>query len=197
MQDSAIVTAFAGDTRLATGSRSEVIRAIRAAGIAASDGSLLVFDDATGAQLDLDLRMREADVADAPGEREDTGTKRAGRPKLGVVAREVTLLPRHWDWLAGQPGGASVTLRKLVDAARRVDVDQGAGRRAREAADRFMGAMLGNAPQYEEASRALYRGDRSRFLELTQEWPSDLRDHARRLAAASFGPDSSPAQVEV
>ena len=104
----------------------------------------------------------------------------------------MTLLPRHWDWLGNQPGGASVTLRKLVEMARKADVEQAAGRRAREAADRFMGAMLGNAPHYEEASRALYRGEGSRFLDLTQDWPADLRDHARRLAAPAFGDPARP-----
>lgn len=194
MQDIDTVTAFAGETRLAKGHRSEVIRAIRAAGHASADGTILVFDDGTGAQLDLDLRAPGPEAPEASADREDGTARRAGRPKLGVVAREVTLLPRHWDWLAGQPGGASVTLRKLVDSARRADVDQGAVRRAREAADRFMGAMLGNAPHYEDASRALYRGDRSRFWELTQDWPADLRDHARQLAAGSFGPVSQEAR---
>jgi hypothetical protein len=187
------VTAFAGERRLAMGSPIEVVRAIEAASAGGAAGTILVFDNETGAQVDLDLRAVEPEPSAASTRGDESEARRAGRPKLGVVAREVTLLPRHWEWLASQPGGASVTLRKLVDAARKADIDQGAGRRAREAADRFMGAMLGNAPHFEEASRALYRGERSCFLELTQDWPADLRDHVRRLAAPSFG--DAPAEA--
>jgi hypothetical protein len=195
MHSSGTVTAFAEGRLVASGSKAEVGRAIKGTGADAANGTILVFDDETGAQVDLDLRLVEPEPSNMPVAAEEPEGKRAGRPKLGVVAREVTLLPRHWDWLASQSGGASVTLRKLVEAARRAEGDQGASRRAREAADRFMGAMLGNAPHYEDASRALYRGDRERFQELTQAWPADLRDYARRLAAPSFGealPDATP-----
>jgi hypothetical protein len=96
------------------------------------------------------------------------------------VAREVTLLPRHWDWLAKQPGGASVALRKLVEDARR---DGRGDRRARqEAAFRFMAALAGNAPGYEEATRALFADDAAAFDAHSRLWPADVRDHARRLA---------------
>src|SRR4029079_4156101 len=61
-----------------------------------------------------------------------------GRPRLGVVAREGTLLPRHWEWLGTQPGGASVVLRKLVEEARRANGDADRTRAARDAAYRFM-----------------------------------------------------------
>jgi hypothetical protein len=155
------------------------------------DAALLVFDDRTGRQVDFDLSGSEADIrarltpANAePAPPETASARRSpGRPKLGVVAREITLLPRHWEWLAEQPGGASVTLRRLVDAARGAGGAAAVARQAREAADRFMGAMLGNQPGYEEASRALYAGNRGRFMELSKTWPADLRDHARRLAA--------------
>ncbi|MFO1151201.1 MAG: DUF2239 family protein [Alsobacter sp.] len=185
MQGSGRLTAFRDDRLLASGNRSEVARAVMAC-TGHAEGRVLVFEDDTGAQVDLDAREPAGGPGPAAEVTNDPEARRAGRPKLGVVSREVTLLPRHWDWLASQPGGASVTLRKLVDAARRAEADGGAARRAREAADRFMGAMLGNAPHYEEASRALYRGDRSRFLEMTQDWPVDPRDHVRRLAARSF-----------
>jgi hypothetical protein len=112
--------------------------------------------------------------------------RQPGRPKLGVVAREVTLLPRHWEWLSGQPGGASAALRRLVDAARAANAGKDRIRHAQEAGDRFMAAALGNQPGYEEASRALYAGEESRFAALTQDWPCDLRDCARRMAAAAF-----------
>jgi len=103
-----------------------------------------------------------------------------------VVAREVTLLPRHWEWLNEQPGGASVTLRRLVEDARRSTAGETLVRRAREACYRFMNAMAGNEPGFEEALRALYAGDAGRFETLTEVWPVDVRDHARRLAAKGF-----------
>jgi hypothetical protein len=132
-----------------------------------------------------------------------------GRPRLGVEAHEVTLLPRHWEWLNAQPGGASVTLRKLVEYAKRSDegddrirrsrevanrfMSAMAGhRRSREAANRFMTAMAGNRPGFEEATRALFSGDRARFDALVESWPIDIRDYARRLASVSFSTDSAP-----
>ena len=106
---------------------------------------------------------------------------------MGVVAREVTLLPRHWEWLSGQPGGASVALRKLVEEAGRANVGRDRARRAQEAAYRFMSAMAGDLPGFEEATRAFFAGDTTRFAELTEPWPIDIRDHARGMAEASFG----------
>jgi hypothetical protein len=184
------VTAFAGQRLLAAGPVIEVALAVRAAAAMNGDAALLVFDDRTGRQVDFDLSGSEADIRgrltsiDEKPEPETLSARRSpGRPKLGVVAREITLLPRHWEWLGEQPGGASVTLRRLVDAARGAGDGAATARKAREAADRFMGAMLGNQPGYEEASRALYAGNRNRFMELSEAWPADLRDHARRLAA--------------
>jgi hypothetical protein len=105
-----------------------------------------------------------------------------------VVAREVTLLPRHWDWLAAQPGGASVALRKLVDAARHAGEKTGRVREAREAAYRFMSAMAGNRPGFEEATRALFAGNAEGFVSHMQDWPTDVREYAEKLAAPSFTP---------
>ncbi len=106
----------------------------------------------------------------------------AGRPRLGVVAREVTLLPRHWQWLSSQPGGASVALRKLVDEARLANIGKDRVRQSQEAAYRFMSAMAGDAPGFEEAARALFAGDEHRFEQCISVWPEDVRDHAKRLA---------------
>jgi uncharacterized protein len=186
MEKAQTFTAFAGERLLAAGRKIDVALAVRAALQADSNRMILIFDDGTGREVDFDLRGTEDEIAARldPPEATADDAKRAGRPKLGVVAREVTLLPRHWDWLADQPGGASVTLRKLVDAARNAEDEH--VRQAQHAADRFMGAMLGNQPGYEEASRALYAADRIRFMALTEPWPGDLRDHARRLAAAAF-----------
>lgn len=182
-------TAFQGVRRIASGPLAEVALAAKRAADAGE--AVLVFDDATSRPVELDLRGSEADVltrlpAPAEAGAEADAPRGPGRPKLGVVAREVTLLPRHWDWLAGQPGGASVTLRRLVEEARRAGEGRDRLRQAQEAAYRFMAAMAGDRPGFEEAARALFAPDRDRFAALTEAWPADIRDHARRLAAAVF-----------
>lgn len=191
-------TAFQGQQRLLSGSLAEVALAVKR-----TEGNTLeaiaIFSDATGRAIDLDLRgSDEAIVARLPAtpaspQELASGPRRRGRPKLGVVAREVTLLPRHWEWLNTQPGGTSVTLRKLVEAARRANGDKDRSRAARDAAYHFMSAMAGNLPQFEEASRALFADDHRRFTSLIAAWPGDVRDHISRLA---FSPEPvDPANV--
>jgi hypothetical protein len=179
-------TAFAGQRRLLSGTLAEVAIAVKRAGSAAP---IIIFNDATGRSLDLDLRGSDSDIIarlpkPPPAEREaETSEPRGrGRPKLGVVAREVTLLPRHWEWLSAQPGGASVALRKLIDEVRRVSGDRDRLRAARDAAYHFMSTMAGNLANFEEASRALFADDRRRFAGLIADWPIDIRDHIVRLA---------------
>jgi len=182
-------TAFHADRRLASGSDGEVALAVRAFLKEQPSAAVLIFDDETGGQVDFDLRGSDREVLARLGGSENdnaVSVRRPGRPKLGVVAREVTLLPRHWEWLAAQPGGASVALRKLVEAARMAKAGSDVVRRAQEAADRFMMAVAGNLPHYEEAARALYAGHKQRFVDLTASWPADVRAHARRLAAKAF-----------
>lgn len=175
-------TAFQGMRKIASGTRVEVALALKRAGDTGE--AILVFDDATGKQVEFDLRGSDAEIA----ARLDTSEPRKpGRPKLGVTAREVTLLPRQWDWLNGQPGGASVTLRKLVDAARNENGGRERKRQAQGAADSFMMVMAGNEPHYEEAARALYAGNVQRFMDLTEGWPQDVRDHTRLLSEPAFG----------
>ena len=182
-------TAFIGQRRLASGPLAEVALAILRASKNSADASILIFDDGNGRPVDLDLRGSERDVvarlpSPAPPAEEPVAPepRGRGRPRLGVVAREVTLLPRHWEWLGAQPGGASVALRKLVEAARRSSGDLDRQRAARDAAYHFMSAMAGNLPHFEEASRALFAGDRRRFVELIAGWPGDIRDHIVTLA---------------
>ena len=164
---------------------------------------MLIFDDLTSELIEIDFRgtsshvlQRTAEIAAnvrrTSGLRQpNTETRRPGRPKLGVVAREVTLLPRHWDWLAAQPGGASVALRKLVEHARKANQGRDLLRRAQEAAYRFLSAMAGNELGFEEATRALFSGKQKRFDEIVEPWPRDVRDHAKKLAAVAFAePDS-------
>jgi hypothetical protein len=192
MEDPQTFTAFLGERLLASGAKLNVALSVKAELRTNVAQTILIFEDGTGRQVDFDLRGEDHEIAARLAtEADDDGrAKRSGRPKLGVVSREVTLLPRHWDWLADQPGGASVTLRKLVDAARRTEGPDAVVRQAKQVADRFMSTMLGNQPGYEEASRALYGADRRRFMTLTEAWPADLRDHARRLAAAAFPEDA-------
>jgi uncharacterized protein len=182
-------TAFDGPHRLASGPLGEIALRVKQASPHAA-GSLLVFSDQSGRAVDLDLRgseeeilARHSDAGRSDGESSPMAEPRGrGRPKLGVVAREVTLLPRHWEWLNGQPGGASVALRKLVDAARRSSGDADRQRAAREAAYHFMSAMAGNFPNFEDTSRALFADDRRRLVALTASWPTDIRDHIVKLA---------------
>jgi hypothetical protein len=176
-------TAFRGLHRFAAGSPAELAILLKDA---LQGGEFLIFDDATGRQVDLDSRGTPDEVAARYAEPTSEPRGR-GRPRLGVVAKEVTLLPRHWEWLASQPGGASVALRKLVDQARRESGDRGRVRAAQEAAYRFMSALAGNLPGFEEATRALFAYDRRSFVELIAAWPEDVRDYAVQLAFADAG----------
>lgn len=179
-------TAFDGPRRLASGPLQAVALAVKARLEVDAAASVLVFDDETGRVVDLDTRgtPREVLARLAPAKAEETRGR--GRPKLGVVPREVTLLPRHWDWLNAQPGGASVTLRKLVEAARRAGSAEEGRRRAQERTYRFMAALAGDEPGYEEALRALYAADETAFHARSEAWPVDVRDHARALARPAF-----------
>ena len=179
-------TAFEGLRIAASGSAEEVARFLKNRPL----GEVLVFDDVTGSQIDL------LDVGEKPEETveiQSVETRGRGRPRLGVLAREVTLLPRHWDWLNLQPGGASVALRKLVEEARRTSGDHDRVRGAQEAAYRFMSAVAGNLPGFEEATRALFAYDRRKFAQLIADWPEGVRDFAVKLAFA----DQNPAQAEM
>jgi uncharacterized protein len=196
-------TAFLGHQRLASGPLAEVALAVLQASNSPGVAPIVIFDDATGRPIDLDLRGTERDIVarlPQPASNAETAAERLsapeprgrGRPKLGVVAREVTLLPRHWEWLGAQPGGASVALRKLVEAARRASGDRDRSRAATDAAYHFMSAMAGNLAGFEEASRALFAGDRRRFVELIAVWPGDIRDHIVGLA---FSDGAEPPQA--
>jgi hypothetical protein len=186
-QSSASCTAFAGSQRIATGEVSQVTLSAKAFVDRGEALPVLVFDDATGHPVELDLRGSVDDVMQRLADRAPAAAPRApGRPKLGVVAREVTLLPRHWEWLAKQPGGASVALRKLVEDARRNNVGHDGVREAQEAVYRFMSAMCGNLPDFEEAARALFANDSIRFATSIADWPPDLREHTTRMAARAF-----------
>lgn len=173
-------SAFVQSRLIASGILSSVLASTKEY-LNAAGGDVLIFEDETGSQVDFELRGTPAEViarAQAPS------LPKVGRPKLGVVAREVTLLPRHWDWLETQRGGASATLRRLLDEARKQDEPQDRRRRAQSAAGNFLSAMAGNVPGYEEACRALYADDRKRFDECMSEMPPDVRAYALRISQA-------------
>ena len=190
--------AFDGDRRIASGELQEVARAAKQSLEQHKDASILIFDGITSGPVDLDFRGTLDDVlgrlpvvhAATHPEPGPPASRGPGRPKLGVVAREVTLLPRHWEWLGQQAGGASVAIRKLVEEARRNGDGQLQIRQAREAAYRFMSAMAGNQPHFEEATRALFAPDPGQFATWIAGWPADIRDHVKNLAERSF--DSKP-----
>ncbi len=188
-------TSFDAHRRIATGSLQANALAVKRARERGSAGPMLIFDDTTGRSVDVDMRGSEAVVvarlaaiavepavqndASAPAER-----RGRGRPKLGVVPREVTLLPRHWEWLAEQPGGASVALRKLVEEARRASSGKDRVRKAHERAYHFMLAMAGDLPGFEEATRALFANDLIALQALMTAWPCDIREHALQMASS-------------
>ena len=190
--------AFDGDRCVASGDLHEVARAVKEMLDRREDALILLLDGMTSGPIEIDFRggiedvlARLPETPDAapdasPTELELPPSRGPGRPKLGVVAREITLLPRHWDWLAQQRGGASVAIRKLVEEARRAGEDKDRVRQAQEAAYRFMSVMAGNKPHYEDAIRALFADDPARFEKLIAEWPADVRDHAARLATGAF-----------
>jgi hypothetical protein len=161
------LTVFLKNEVIARGAPEEVVPKMRALQPLERTSDLLAFDDETGRQIDLDLRPEAQPVP------------RRGRPSLGVEAKEVTLLPRHWEWLASQRGGASATLRKLVEDALRK------GRSAKDhhdAAYRFLYAIAGDLPHFVDAMREMYAGNKVGYDHFTYDWPRDIRDHGRQLA---------------
>jgi hypothetical protein len=192
-------TAFAGQRRIAAGELKQTVSTVKALVDKGEKSPILIFDDATSELVEVDLRGTRRDVlkklaeaaggagadanAVAPG---GDATRGPGRPKLGVVAREVTLLPRHWAWLGTQPGGASVALRKLVEDARRTHSGKDRIRHAQEVCYKFMSAIAGDMPGFEEAARALYARDAKKFEATIDAWPADVRNHAKSLAVAAF-----------
>jgi uncharacterized protein len=186
-------TAFDGMRRLASGRLADVALAARKA--VEQGAAVLIFDDRTSEPVELDLRGSDEDVLkrlaiagaiDSDANAGSEPRRGPGRPRLGVVPREVTLLPRHWEWLNGQPGGASVALRKLVEAARRDGAGLDRARQSQNASYKFMSAVGGDLPGFEDATRALFAGQRDRFEAVLAAWPADIRDHVLKLAAGAF-----------
>ncbi len=192
--------AFEGTRCIALGPLADVALIVKQRCDADSLARILSFNAESSEPVEIDCRGSIADVLSritptakevAPTIEPQVSTPAGrGRPKLGVIAREVTLLPRHWDWLGAQPGGASVALRKLVEQARRLSSSADRVRASQNATNRFMTAMAGDLDGYEEASHALFAADRLRFETLLSAWPADIREHTLRLAEAAFNNES-------
>ena len=209
-----VYTAFSHGRRVAHGRYDDIARALAAA-VAAAQADVpapwLVFDDATGAPIDTPPLPQDAarlkagragraaiSAAQALAKADECSPapRAAGRPRLGVVAREVTLLPRHWEWLSVQPGGASAALRRLIDKARKDNKSADSRRAASERSYRFMSAIAGDRPQFEEAARALFAGDAVRFAGHVADWPPDVREYLMQLAEAAFLADDAQGSPE-
>lgn len=191
--------AFEGSRRIALGPVAEVALKVKEVSDAHPLSRILVFNAVTSEPIEIDCRgsaddvlARVAGAATGPVPSAEPAPAGRGRPRLGVVAREVTLLPRHWEWLNAQPGGASVALRKLVEHARRAGTSADRIRRAQDATYRFMTAMAGDLDGFEAAARALFASDRSGFEAQLSTWPGDIREHALRLAEAAFRGETTP-----
>ena len=192
-------TAFDRSVCIASGPLSHVALTVKKRLSDDPEATVLIFDDSTSHLIDLDLRGSDADIvarlAPAPNlpvagatlqNAEKEAPRGPGRPKLGVVAREITLLPRHWEWLNTQPGGASVALRKLVEDARRASSGKDQVRHAQEVCYRFMSVIAGHQPHFEEATRALFAGNRQRFEQEIEGWPADVLNHVKKLSVAAL-----------
>src|SRR5580693_5890141 len=167
MNDPQIIefTAFVGMRRLASGPLDQVALAAKKAIDRGTQQPVLIYNDHTGRSIDIDARGSDTEtLARLTRPAPPPSPRGRGRPRLGVIAREVTLLPRHWQWLSSQPGGASVALRKLVEQARRDSAGRDARRQAQERAYHFMVAIAGDLPGFEEATRALFADEATRFV---------------------------------
>jgi hypothetical protein len=185
-------TAFAGDRLVISAEIRDTLLKVKQRLNKGERETMLIFDDRTGKQVDFNLEGSPEEVLErlpshplfAAQQQLRSGP---GRPKLGVISREISLLPQHWDWLEEQPKGISAVLRGLVDEARRREPDQARSRSIRDATAKFMWAMAGNLPGFEEASRALYAADQERLDTLIRAWPKDIRSHILHMLGESLG----------
>lgn len=187
-------TAFEGHSLLIKGPLNHVVARVKRRLDSSTSSTILIFSDATGKEMDFNFHGSEADVlrrieifVNTASSSGNTNSLGPGRPRLGVVSREVSLLPRHWEWLANQPGGASAALRRLVeDAKKHLLSEESDVKGAQERAYRFMSVLAGNFEGYEEVLRALYRRDKKAFLQNSKSWPKDVREHAFKLGKTVF-----------
>lgn len=183
-------TAFEGNKMIAQGPLSEVVLKIKKRLGKEENNSILIFSDSTGKTMDFNFQGSEKDIQKRlevfVSEDKAPEISGPGRPRLGVISREVSLLPRHWEWLASQSGGASATLRKLVDEAKKKSAEGHSFKQAQERTYKFMSVMAGDLQGYEEALRALYKKDQEKFLAQTEDWPHDVKAHLKMLTGPVF-----------
>ncbi len=172
-------TAFSGTDLLVRGSLSEVLSRTKSLVDEEPSRPVLIFEDGSGRQVDFDFTGTVKEVVDRA--RPKLPANGPGRPRLGVVSREISLLPRHWEWLESRPEGCSGALRRLVEEAQKRDPEAEHRAQARDAAHKFLWAIAGNYLHFEEVTRALYAGDHECMFSLMVDWPPDIRQHTRAL----------------
>lgn len=184
-------TAFDGFQMISQGGLEEVALGVKRRLKSNREARILIFSDSSGKQMDLDLSGSENDALERlkifKSHDVNTGQSGPGRPKLGVISREISLLPHHWEWLSNQSGGSSATIRRLVEEKMK---DNASGKdkikQTQEAVYTFLNAIAGDLPNFEEAIRFLYRSDKKRFRDLISEWPGDLARHTLALSGEAF-----------
>jgi uncharacterized protein len=204
MENNRTYTVFASDRLVVSGALKTILLQTKEYLDRSGADPVLIFDDQTGKQVDFDFRGSPEDVLSrlathplfAKSGEEGKPRTGPGRPKLGVVCREVSLLPRHWEWLEQQPNGISAALRRLVEEARKHEPGKQRASLARDAASRFMSAMAGNLPGFEEALRALYARDQDRLMELVRDWPPDIRNHTEQMVQESERLEREPGNCD-
>tara|TARA_B100001013_G_scaffold338302_1_gene259147 strand:+ start:260 stop:835 length:576 start_codon:yes stop_codon:yes gene_type:complete len=144
-----------------------------------------------GKRVDIDWRGDAEEVIKRLPAALVPPAEKRGRPKLGVISKEVTLLPEHWEWLSVQRGGASTTLRRLIDSAMS-SMTPAQERRIKQDQLYSMMRVFEDEAGFEAASRALYRLDEAAFSQAIGNWPEALQaiyqDKFHRLL--SIGNDS-------
>jgi hypothetical protein len=195
MLEETTYTAFVGDALLVSGALPLVVSGLKSRFDKKGGQDVLVFRDDTGGEVDFDLTGTMEEVLDRLVPKPEPAGR--GRPKLGVVSREVSLLPRHWEWLDEQPHGNSAALRRLIDEARKKEPDRAHIRKAHAAASRVMSTLAGNLPGFEEASRALFARDEKRFRKLVRAWPGDVRKYLARLLTHTWLAEAEPEAAKV
>lgn len=183
-------TVFEKHSLLFRGTLREVVLKVKKHLGKEANSLVLIFSDTTGKTMDVNFQGNEKEVLKRLevyfAQDEEKDTVGPGRPKLGVISREVSLLPRHWEWLANQPGGASSALRKLVDEAKGNPASASNVKQLQERAYRFMSVVAGDLAGYEGALRALYRGDHKNFSLHIREWPKDVKAHLLQMTRPIF-----------
>lgn len=203
MNEAITYTVFSGDRHLTTDSLKQMLLTTKEYIDREREAQVLIFEDQTGHQIDFDFRGTPDEVLEklkfhplfVPEPDKEKSRVGPGRPRLGVLCREVCLLPRHWDWLESQPGGSSAVLRRLVDAARKQIPEKDEVGASRDAAGKFMLVMAGNLPNFEEVTRALYAGKYDLTKPLMQDWPRDIRAHAERLIQRCINAEEKTSQI--